>query len=326
MNIPDPVAPSVRSKTPVRKVFRHRYIQRLQRRHFFLFDVIPLCSILLLIPFWAYLKPGVVDLSLLVAGWFLTGLGVTVGLHRYFTHKSFKTSKPVAFIFAALGMMAVVGTTYWWVGIHRRHHELSDQEGDPHSPHLHGSGFWGSLKGFVHAQIGWLAGHDYPNPNHYVKDWLREHWLVRINRHYMLFVLAGLLIPAGIAFIFEPTLQAAVRGFFWGGIVRIAAVHHIVSAINSFCHLVGTRRFNTAEHSTNLSILAIPTLGESFHNNHHAFQTSATFSHRWWEIDIGAITIRAMEAVGLVWNVRRPHITRPQKAAEKSAAPTSPKP
>jgi len=238
--------------------------------------------------------------------WFVTALGVTVGLHRYFTHKSFSAGPAVETFLAVAGMMAVVGPLVSWVGIHRRHHEVSDQEGDPHSPHLHGEGFRNQLRGFYHAQFGWLCEHDCPNPNHYAKDWLKNPRVMKLNRWYMLAVLLGLLLPAVAALLFDFSLQSMVRGLFWAGIVRIALVHHLVSSINSVCHLFGSRRFDTPEHSTNFALLALPTLGESWHNNHHAFQTSATFSHRWFEFDGGYLCIRLAERLGLVWNVRGP--------------------
>jgi stearoyl-CoA desaturase (Delta-9 desaturase) len=294
----------------VSQVIRSSYISRLQRRHFFLFDVIPLLTVVLLIPFWSFLAPRWFDLALLVMFWFITGIGVTVGMHRYFTHKSFKTGVPFAGFLAITGMMAVVGPVFSWVGLHRRHHELSDREGDPHSPHHHGSDLLGRVRGLFHAQLGWMREHDYPNPNHYVRDWLREGWLVALNRRYMIWVALGIALPGLLAVAYEPTVQSAIQGMAWGGILRLCIVHHIVSAVNSICHVIGTRRFDTPEQSTNVALLAIPTLGESWHNNHHAFQASATFRHRWWEVDLGAAVIRLAEILGLVWDVRRSNRSR----------------
>jgi stearoyl-CoA desaturase (delta-9 desaturase) len=288
------------------KVIENRYIRRIQARHFLLFDVVPLASLVLAVIFWQYLGPRPLDIAMFGVLYAATAIGVTVGLHRYFTHRSFATSVVFGRVLAALGMMAVVGPVIAWVGIHRRHHELSDREGDPHSPHLAGSGAVNALRGFYHAQFGWLAGHPFPNPNHYAKDWMRVPWLLAMNRRYMVFVAIGLALPVAVAVAFEPSIQSAAQGLLWGGLLRLCAVHHATASVNSLAHLIGTRPFRTPDHSTNLGILALPTFGESWHNNHHAFQASARFQHRWWEIDLGYWVIVALERTGIVWNVRRP--------------------
>ena len=292
------------SRTP--KVIRHEHLRRMQRRHFILFDVIPLVTLLLIILFWSYLKPRWFDVGLLAVFYTLSAIGVTVGLHRYFTHRSFRTSTPVGAILAALAMTAGTGTVLVWVGIHRMHHEQSDRDGDPHSPNMYGSGWLGRIRGLWHAQAGWLTEHDFPNPNHYVQDWLKEKWLVRMDRQYMFYVAAGMALPAIGALLYEFSLQSMILGFVWGGMVRMCVLKHAISSVNSICHMVGSRPFQTYERSTNFGPLALLTMGESWHNNHHAFQASATFQYRWWQIDPGHMVIVIAEFLGLVWDVRRP--------------------
>lgn len=288
------------------KVIRREHLRRVQWRHFILFDIIPLAALALLVPFWSYLQPRWFDLGLMAVFYTFSAIGVTVGLHRYFTHKSFKTSRAGAAVLAALAMTAGTGTVLLWVGIHRMHHEQSDREGDPHSPNMYGGGWLGKLRGLWYAQAGWLTDHDFPNPNHYVQDWLKEPWLVRMDRQYMFVAGAGLVLPAMLALLYEFSVHSMVLGFVWGGMVRMCVLKHAISSVNSVCHLVGSRPFQTYEQSTNFALLAIPTLGESWHNNHHAFQASATFQHRWWEIDPGYFVIAIAEFLGLVWDVRRP--------------------
>ena len=290
----------------VPKVIRHERLRRAQWRHFILFDVIPLMALLLVVPFWSYLQPRWFDLALLAVFYTLSAIGVTVGLHRYFTHKSFKTSKPGGAILAALAMTAGTGTVLLWVGIHRMHHEQSDRDGDPHSPNMYGAGWLDKIRGLWHAQAGWLTEHDFPNPNHYVQDWLKEKWLVQMDRHYMFYAGAGLALPALLALLYDFSLQSLVLGFFWGGMVRMCVLKHAISSVNSVCHMVGSRPFQTYEQSTNFGPLALLTMGESWHNNHHAFQASATFSYRWWQVDPGYMTIAIAKFLGLVWDVRRP--------------------
>jgi stearoyl-CoA desaturase (delta-9 desaturase) len=239
--------------------------------------------------------------------WLLTGLGLTVGYHRLFTHRAFSTGVVMSCIFIVMGSMAGRGPMLSWVAMHRRHHELSDHEGDLHSPNLHGTTVLGRLRGFLHAHLIWMIEHDYPNVAHYVPDLMGERTLVAVNRYYNMWVLLGLLAPAVIGGLATGSVWGAVGGFLWGGIVRMFVVEQSMSAINSLSHTFGTRPFLTRDdNSRNLAVIALLAWGEGWHNNHHAFPYSAAFGLRWFEFDPGFLLIRLLKALGLAWNVKVP--------------------
>jgi stearoyl-CoA desaturase (delta-9 desaturase) len=245
------------------------------------------------------------DLVVLAVTYLLTGLGVTVGYHRLFTHRSFSTSRPLRALFAALGSAAIEGPVIEWVSNHRKHHRFSDQPGDPHSPHLDGADGWrGALRGLFHAHVGWIfRGSELASPDRYAKDLLADPVVRFIDRTFPVWVLAGLAFPFGLGVALTGSLAGGLTGLLWGGAVRIFCLHHATFSINSLCHFFGRRRFTTGDQSRNLLWLALPTLGEAWHNNHHAFPTSARHGLRWWQLDPSAWLISGMERVGLVWNV-----------------------
>jgi stearoyl-CoA desaturase (Delta-9 desaturase) len=236
-----------------------------------------------------------------------TGLGITVGFHRHFTHRSFKTSKPVRAILAALGSIAIEGPVISWVADHRKHHTFADQEGDPHSPHVdHGHGWRGALKGLVHAHVGWLFIHTQRGARRrYARDLIDDPIVSWVDRTFVFWALGGLLIAFLLGWVIGGSLFAGLTGLLWGGAVRMLVVHHVTFSINSLCHFFGRRRFETDDESRNLLWLAPFSFGESWHNNHHAFPTSAEHGMRRWEIDPSALVIRAMERLGLAWDVVR---------------------
>jgi stearoyl-CoA desaturase (Delta-9 desaturase) len=236
-----------------------------------------------------------------------TGLGITVGFHRHFTHRSFKTTKPVRAIFAALGSIAIEGPIISWVADHRKHHTFADQEGDPHSPHVdHGHGWRGALKGLMHAHVGWLFIHTQRGARRrYARDLIDDPIVSWVDRTFVFWALGGLLIAFLLGWIIGGSLFAGLTGLLWGGAVRMLVVHHVTFSINSLCHFFGRRRFETEDESRNLLWLAPFSFGESWHNNHHAFPTSAEHGMRRWEIDPSALVIRAMERLGLAWDVVR---------------------
>lgn len=231
---------------------------------------------------------GPIEMGLLVGMWILSGTAITVGFHRHFTHRTFKTTTPIRVILAILGSMALQGPLIYWVALHRRHHEYSDQPGDPHSPHLHTNASLEWLRGLWHAHIGWMFNHEIPNPIHYAPDLLRDEAISKVNRLYFLWVFLGLAIPATLGGVLSISWMGAFYGFLWGGPVRILVAENFIWSINSITHVYGRRPFNTYEYSTNNIWLAIPTFGESWHNNHHAFPNSAIFGLKWWQIDWGA--------------------------------------
>jgi stearoyl-CoA desaturase (delta-9 desaturase) len=249
---------------------------------------------------------GWLELGVLFAMYVPTALGVTIGYHRLFTHKSFETGRTLTAILGVLGSMSAEGPILRWVAFHRRHHQHSDRPGDPHSPHEHGEGVLAILKGFVHAHAGWLLRTTDPDIARYAAD-LRKSRLVRVvSALFPLWVVLSMLIPAAASGLISLSWSGALLGFLWGGLVRILLVHHITWSVNSICHLWGTRPFRSHDESRNNPIVGVLAFGEGWHNNHHAFPTSARHGLRWWEIDTSYMVIWALARLGLVWNVRIP--------------------
>jgi stearoyl-CoA desaturase (delta-9 desaturase) len=243
-------------------------------------------------------------------------LGVTVGYHRMLTHAGFDAKPWVRNSWAALGSLAVEGAPLNWVADHRRHHAHSDEEGDPHSPHLHGDeSTWGMLKGLWHAHVGWMLNRtDDSDPARWAPDMLKLRGIVVISRWWPAFaVLSIVVIPALIGYAISGTLMGAFTGFLWGGPVRLMVGHHITWSTNSICHVFGSRPFDSGDRSTNNWMLAILSMGESWHNNHHAFPSSAVHGLRWWQVDITAMVIRTMEKLRLVSNVKTPSAGAPER-------------
>jgi stearoyl-CoA desaturase (Delta-9 desaturase) len=246
------------------------------------------------------------DLLIAAAMYLATAIGITVGFHRLLTHRSFQTSKPVEYAFAALGSMAVQGPVISWVADHRKHHAHTDEEGDPHSPHVgHDGGVRGVLAGLWHAHTGWLMStQGRADWRRYAPDLYEDNGMRTISRNFAPLALLGLAIPALAGFALSGSLLGAGAGLLWGGLVRIF-VHHVTWSVNSVCHFLGHRRFDTDDCSTNVFWLALPSLGESWHHNHHAFPRSAAHGLKRWELDPSALVIAVMERVGLAWNVVR---------------------
>jgi stearoyl-CoA desaturase (delta-9 desaturase) len=255
----------------------------------------------------------------------ITGLGVTVGFHRLFTHRSFKTGRGLRAALAIAGSMAIEGPVTAWVADHRKHHAFSDQPGDPHSPHVdHGSGLGGALRGLLHAHVGWLFLHTQRGAkDRYAPDLQRDPVVAWVDRTFVLWVTAGLLLPFGLGWLIGGSLSTALTGLLWGGLVRMLVLHHMTYSINSLCHFFGRRRFETGDESRNLLWLAPLTFGEAWHNNHHAFPTSAAHGMRRWEVDPSAAVIRLFERTGLAWDVVR---VSADKQATKLAGPTAAQP
>ena len=257
------------------------------------------------------------DLALFAVMYVLTAAGITVGFHRMLTHRSFRTHKPTEYVFASLGSMAVQGPVIAWVADHRKHHAHTDVEGDPHSPHVgHGDGVVGVFRGLWHAHMGWLLSeHGRADWKKYAPDLYEDRGMRLINRRFVTLVFLGLGIPALAGYLITGTLLGAATGLLWGGLVRVFFVHHVTWSVNSVCHFLGSRRFEVDDHSTNVFWLALPSLGESWHHNHHAFPRSAVHGLRRWELDPSALLIAGMERVGLAWNVIR---IAPERQAAKA--------
>jgi stearoyl-CoA desaturase (delta-9 desaturase) len=212
----------------------------------------------------------------------------------------------VRYTLAVLGSMAVQGSIIDWVADHRKHHAFTDQEGDPHSPHGHGEGLRGAFSGLWYAHMGWLIDtQGQATKRRFAPDLLEDPIMRRINNAFLPLVGLTLAIPAGLGLLLTGTLAGALTGLLWGGLVRVFFVHHVTWSINSVCHFFGSRRFETEDESTNVFWLAIPSLGESWHHNHHAFPRAAQQGLRWWEVDISASVITLLEKLGLAWDVVR---------------------
>jgi stearoyl-CoA desaturase (Delta-9 desaturase) len=263
------------------------------------------------------LRPS--DLIVFGVIYFLTGFGITVGFHRLFTHRSFATHPWLRGVFAALGSAAIEGPVISWVADHRKHHACSDQEGDPHSPHVgHGSGWKGSIKGFFHAHVGWIFIHTQRgNKKRFAPDLLRDPVVSFVDRTFVIWAILGFVASFALGYAIGGDLAAGLTGLLWGGAVRVFVLHHITYSINSLCHMFGRQDFETKDESRNLAWLALPTMGEAWHNNHHAFPTSAVHGLRRWQLDPSALVIVALEKVGLVWDVVR---IGPERQAAKAVA------
>lgn len=249
-----------------------------------------------------------VDVGIFAVMYLWSGFGVTVGYHRLLTHGAFETKPWLRYTFAIAGSMGVQGAVIHWVADHRKHHAFSDQEGDPHSPHLHGGdGFIGALKGLFHAHVGWLweyhATSDYKR---YARDLYEDPTMLRIHKAFPFLLLATFAVPFILGFVLTGfTLNGGLTAMFWGGLVRVTLQQHATWSVNSICHFFGTQRFDSDDHATNVWWVAIPSLGEAWHHNHHTFPRSAEHGLKKSEIDPSAMLIRGLEKAGLAWNVVR---------------------
>lgn len=275
-----------------------------------------------------------VDIALLLSLYCFSMLGITMGYHRLFAHRSFRAAKPARIVLGILGSIAAQGPVYFWSAIHRRHHQRSDQPGDPHSPTLAGDGEL-TPNGLWHAHVGWMFVHQSLRYQRSIPDLLEDGELRVIDRLYPFWIALGLAIPAAIGGLADRTWAGAGLGLLWGGLLRIFVAHHVTWCINSVCHALGTRPFDTRDASRNNLPLAILTFGEGWHNNHHASPASARHGMRWWQIDLVYWAIRLLETCGLAWDVRvrepNPRLARganPNKVAqpERGFDPTSVQP
>jgi len=274
--------------------------------HALVINLIPLLGTILAVAI--ALQSGIekVDIGLLVSLYVFTSTGITVGFHRLFAHSAFATHMAIRIILAIFGSMACQGPLIYWVSNHRRHHQYSDQPGDPHSPYYIQEEHIDPIRGLWHAQVSWTFTHEITNTFVFAKDLLRDPVISKVNQLYYVWVLLGLVIPTVLGGMLTGTSMGLLSGFLWGGCVRLFISYHFTNSINSITHFYGSRPFDTREKSTNNIWLAIPTCGEAWHNNHHAFPNSAKFGLQWWEIDLGYWVIHVMEVLGLAWDVKAP--------------------
>ncbi len=249
---------------------------------------------------------GLTQLMLLLGFYTFTILGVTIGFHRMFTHRALESGPALRGLLAIAGSMSAQGPVLEWCAVHRAHHKHSDRPGDPHSPHLKGDGIVGLLKGMLHAHVGWCFASDPDAARSNVNDLLADPVLVFVDRLFWLWMLIGWVIPGVIAGLILHSWMGALGGVLWGGLIRTFMLHHVTWSINSVCHIWGTRPFDGPDESRNNAIFGILAFGEGWHNNHHAFPTSARHGLRWWEFDSTYVVIKLLEKLKLVWNVRVP--------------------
>jgi len=261
---------------------------------------------------------GPFELALLIGLYLLTGFGVTLGFHRMFTHRALESSRAFRAIAAVLGSMAVEGPVITWVADHRKHHAFTDQEGDPHSPHLSGPGLLGALRGLWHAHVGWLfESVGSAERERFAADLIKDRVVRAVDKLFVLWVLLGFAIPFALGWAVGGGLGTALTALLWGGFVRVFLVHHVTWSINSVCHFFGRKRFDIDDESRNVFWLAPLSMGESWHHNHHAFPTSAFHGLRFWEriADPTGMLIALLEKLGIVWNVVR---VSPERQAAKA--------
>lgn len=256
------------------------------------------------------------ELALLSASYLLTGFGITAGFHRLLTHRAFSCGPLLRATLAVAGSLALQGPVARWVADHRRHHRSSDRRGDPHSPHLKGS----SLAGLWHAHCSWLFDHERTRLRRFVPDLLADPLIRRIDQLYPLWILLSLGLPALLGLMWTGSWSGALWAFVWGGLVRVFLVHHVTWSINSVCHVFGARPYATSDRSTNCWWLSLASLGESWHNAHHAFPTSARHGLRRWQLDPTWLLIRVWERLGWARDVRVPSLAQLRKAADLGQA------
>jgi stearoyl-CoA desaturase (delta-9 desaturase) len=274
------------------------------------FIAVPLLAVVAAVPFaWGW-GLGWTDLAIMFVMYTVSGLGVTVGYHRHFTHGSFKAKRPLRIVLAVAGGLSIEMSVIDWVAVHRRHHKYSDQENDPHSPWRFGNDWRALTKGLIWAHMGWLFDSRRTSPNKFCPDLLADKDMRRISRLFPGLVAVSLLLPAALGGLLTWSWWGALTGFFWGALVRVCLLHHVTWSINSICHAMGEEEFQARDKSRNVWWLAIPSFGESWHNLHHADPTCARHGVLPGQLDSSARTIWLFEKLGWVWDVRWPNPDR----------------
>jgi stearoyl-CoA desaturase (Delta-9 desaturase) len=271
-----------------------------------LFIAVPFLALVAAVPLaWGGFL-GWTDVAITVVMYWVSGHGVTVGFHRLFTHKSFKPNRGVKIALAIAGSLAVQGPVVRWVADHRKHHKFSDRDGDPHSPWRYGTSVGALTKGLLYAHLMWLFNPEQTPQRKYAPDLMKDKDIVRISRQFPLWVVVSLAIPPVVGGLVTMSWMGAATAFFWGSLVRVSLLHHVTWSINSICHAIGDRPFVSRDKSANVWWLAIPSMGESWHNLHHADPTCARHGVMKGQLDTSARIIWALEKLGWVKDVRWP--------------------
>jgi stearoyl-CoA desaturase (delta-9 desaturase) len=289
-----------------------------------IFAIVPLLALVAAVPIaWGW-GLGWADVGLAVFFYTLTCLGVTVGFHRYFTHRAFKANRALRIALAVVGSMAMQGPVINWVADHRRHHAYADREGDPHSPWLFGTSAAALAKGFWHAHMGWLFDREQTNAKRFAPDLLADNDIRRVDALFPVLTVVTLLAPAVLGGLITMSLWGALTAFFWASLVRVALLHHVTWSVNSICHMIGDRPFESRDKSANFWPLAIASMGESWHNSHHADPTCARHGVQRGQIDISARIIWAFEKLGWATHVRWPKPERSNRTLKAEIAASRP--
>lgn len=249
---------------------------------------------------------GLLEIVLLLSFYFPTAIGIEAGFHRYFSHSAFKGNKFVTWMMGGLGSMAAQGPVLFWAATHRKHHAFTDKEGDPHSPNIQGKHLMGRIKGLIHAHMGWLFVKEQASWGKFAPDLIRSRDIMAINSSYLFWVLLGLALPAAIGGAITQTWMGAFNGLIWGGLFRIFLLDHVTWTVNSICHTVGSQPHKSDDNSRNIFLLCIPSVGGSFHNNHHAFPIGARNDHQSkLQLDLSGMFIELLGVLGLANNIKR---------------------
>ena len=290
---------------------------RFERRITLLITLLPFIGAAFGIPLLWNRGVRALDVTLFLALYVITGMGVTVGFHRMLTHRSFDTVKPVKVALAIAGSMALQGSVISWVADHRRHHAYTDKPGDPHSPHLEeAEGLKGVLKGLWHAHTGWFFNDEKTNIEKFAPDLLRDKAIVKVSNSFPALAAISLILPAAIGLVVTQSFFGAVTAFIWGGLARIFFLHHVTWSINSICHFYGKRPFRSSDLSTNNWVMALLSFGEGWHNAHHAFPSSYKHGLERLQFDPSAWLINGLRRLGLAYNIKLP--TPAQLAAKRA--------
>jgi len=278
---------------------------------------LPILAVIAAVPFaWGW-GLGWTDVVIAAAFYIVSGLGVTVGFHRYFTHGSFKANRPLKIALGIAGSLSLEMSVVDWVAAHRKHHKFSDKEGDPHSPWRFGPGFKSMCKGLLYAHVGWLFEAERTNRAKYAPDLLKDPDIMKLHRWFPTIAVTSLVLPPILGGLITWSWHGAVTAFFWGTLIRMGLLHHVTWSINSICHVFGEEVFESRDKSRNVWWLAIPSFGESWHNLHHSDPTCARHGALKGQIDISARLIRWFEKAGWAYDVRWPN---PERLAAKRIA------